>query len=132
MTVPGEAKAKVQETVPLLFVSDITQSIEFYCEGLGFEMTSKWNPNGQIKWCRLQHDGASLLLQAADEEEDIAKVEQAEGVTFYFVCEDANTVHGEITARGIQATPPRVAFYDMNQTFIIDPDSYELCFESPE
>ena len=40
MTVPGEAK--VQEAVPLLFVSEITQSIEFYCEGLGFEMTSKW------------------------------------------------------------------------------------------
>ncbi len=99
MTVPGEAK--VQEAVPLLFVSEITQSIEFYCEGLGFEMTSKWNPNGQIKWCWLQHGGASLVLQAADEEEDIARVGQAEGVTFYFVCEDANTVHGEVTARGI-------------------------------
>ena len=72
------------------------------------------------------------MLQAADEEEDIARVGQAEGVTFYFVCENANAVHGEITARGIQATPPHVAFYDMNQTFIIDPDGYELCFESPE
>ena len=41
------------------------------------------------------------MLQAADEEEDIARVGQAEGVTFYFVYEDANTVHGEVTARGI-------------------------------
>ena len=131
MAAAQERATKVNETVPLLFVSDITQSREFYCEGLGFEMRSKWDPNGELKWCRLQHGGAGLMLQAADEE-DGSRVGQAGGVTFYFICEDADSFYREITDRGTPATPPQLAFYKMNQTFIIDPDGYELCFESPE
>ncbi len=31
--------------------------------------TSKWEPDGQLAWCWLQHGGAALMLQQADEKD---------------------------------------------------------------
>ena len=55
---------------------------------------------------------------------------RGKGVTFYFLCEDAEAMYREVTGRGLEATPPAVAFYGMNQTFVSDPDGYQLCFEN--
>ena len=121
---------RVQQTVPLLLVSDISASREFYCRGLGFEVTRKWEPDGQLAWCWLVLGGAALMLQQA-EEEDPPKATWAKGVTIYFLCEDAEAVYRGVTDRGVRATRPKTAFYGMNQTVATDPDGYVLCFESP-
>ncbi len=130
MNATARATTKVQQTVPLLFVSEISESHEFYCDGLGFDMAGKWEPDGQLAWCRLQHGGAALMLQQAREEDPPADT-RGKGVTFYFICDDADALYEEITGRGIKASEPADAFYGMRQTFITDPDGYELCFESP-
>lgn len=119
----------VQQTVPLLLVSDIAQSCVFYCDGLGFEVIDKWEPDGKLAWCWLKQGGAALMLQQACDD-DPAVTARGQGVAFYFICEDADAVHHAITLRGIKATDPTVAFYGMKQTFVIDPDGYELCFEN--
>ncbi|MDA0841679.1 MAG: VOC family protein [Planctomycetota bacterium] len=121
---------KVSQTAPLLFVSDIVESSQFYCNGLGFEMTSKWEPDGQLAWCWLQHGGAALMLQQVCDEDPPAGM-RGKGVCFYFICEDTDAVYREITERGIKATEPTTAFYGMKQIFLKDPDGYELCFENP-
>lgn len=70
------------------------------------------------------------MLQQEGEDDPPLAVRGA-GVTFYFICEDATSLYEQLTDRGIEATPPRVEFYGMNQTFVNDPDGYELCFENP-
>jgi glyoxylase I family protein len=52
-------------------------------------------------------------------------------VAFYFVCDDAESMHAELTARGLSLDPPTVAYYGMKQLFVPEPDGYALCFESP-
>lgn len=121
---------QVHETVPLLVVSDISASIAFYCDGIGFEMAGKWEPGGELAWCRLQLGGAGLMLQQ-ECDADAPAAERGKGVVFYFICEEADAVYDTIKARGMQATEPAVAFYNMKQTFVTDPDGYELCFENP-
>ena len=123
-------KPIVHQTVPLLVVSDINRSQRFYCDGLGFETTSTWEPDGKLAWCWLRHGGAALMLQQACDQDPPAS-ERGKGVIFYFICEDADATHRHITERGVQATKPKIAFYGMNQTFVKDPDGYELCFENP-
>ncbi len=120
----------VTQTVPLLLVCDIDRSRRFYCDGLGFEMTGTWEPDGKLAWRWLRHGGAALMLQQACDEDPPA-ADRGKGVVFYFLCEDADAMHRHITDRGVRATKPKVAFYGMNQTFITDPDGYELCFENP-
>ena len=70
-----------------------------------------------------------MLQQACDADPPAAA--RGKGVTFYFICEDADVVYQEITQRGIKATNPTVAVYGMKQTFVTDPDGYHLCFENP-
>jgi len=118
-----------QQTVPLLLVADINRSRDFYCDGLGFEITKKWEPEGHLTWCWLQHGGAGLMLQRAGADHASGGT-RGKGVTFYFICEDAEAIYLEISARGMKASKPTVAFYGMKQTFISDPDGYELCFEN--
>ena len=125
MNVSAQTPMKVQQTTPLLFVTDIIKSLEFYCDGLGFDMTQKWEPDGQLAWCWLQHGGAALMLQKACKE-DPPPGTRGKGVTFYFICEDAEVVYRELTERGVRATAPTVAFYGMKQTFVTDPDGYEV------
>jgi len=120
----------IHQTAPLLSVSDIVESHKFYSDGLGFNVTKTWEPDGKLTWCWLQHGGAALMLQQACADDPTPGL-WGEGVTIYFVCDDADIVYREITARGVKATKPTLAFYGMNQTFMTDPDGYRLCFENP-
>ncbi|MDB5386020.1 MAG: Glyoxalase-like domain protein [Planctomycetaceae bacterium] len=122
--------AVIRELVPLFFVQDISRSAAFYCEKLGFEFDGKWEPNGKLAWCRLKRGGCAIMLQQAEAEDGPAEG-RGHGVTFYFNCDAVNSMHAELTQRGIPLDPPKAAFYGMTQVFIQDPDGYELCFQSP-
>tara|TARA_R110000850_G_scaffold22210_41_gene65322 strand:+ start:4473 stop:4862 length:390 start_codon:yes stop_codon:yes gene_type:complete len=120
----------VQELVPLLFVEDIDDSIEFYTDKLGFEVSLKWEPEGKVLWCRMGRGSAALMLQPACPDEDGVREERIKGVGFFFLCDDAQAMYDEFSANGLNLEPPQVAFYGMNQLFLKDPDGYELCFQN--
>jgi lactoylglutathione lyase len=127
-----KTKANIRQAVPFFFVSDMEESIRYYVDGLGFEMTSKWIPHGKIEWCWLQRGGAALMLQEfrKDGQGSFKPAGKAgEGVSICFICEDALAVYHEIIARGIQASEPFVG-NNMWVTGLSDPDGYKLYFES--
>ncbi len=119
----------VHRTVPLLAVADIARSVAFYCDGLGFRVVNRWEPNGQLAWCWLARGQAALMLQQATDEDPPPET-WGHGIHLYFICDDADALYSGITARGIQASKPSVTFYGMNQTHLTDPDGYRLCFET--
>jgi predicted enzyme related to lactoylglutathione lyase len=127
-----KAAKNVQQAVPFFGVADIEASVRYYVEGLGFAMTKQWNPGGKLRWCWLEHGGAALMLQEFWREGHHAWVPEGklgEGVTIYFVCEDAVAIYREVTARGIQASEPTVG-NGMWVTELKDPDGYRIGFES--
>ena len=126
-----ERVATVRELVPLLFVDDMAQSLEFYRERLGFGLVNQWEPEGKIAWCRLERNGIAIMLQQACEEDGPA-AGRGRGIGFFFNCDDADTMYAELCASGVKLDPPKLAFYGMNQLFLADPDGYELCFQSAE
>lgn len=130
MTVQLQPKCHVHQTVPLLMVSDIQRSKLFYCDGLRFQFTQSWEPDGKLAWCRIEHGDAAFMLQQ-DCETDALTNQRGKGVTFYFICDDVDIIYHEAKVNGIDASKPEAAFYGMNQTFITDPDGNSLCFESP-
>ena len=123
-------RATVRELVPLLFVQDMERSAAFYTGRLGFEMTLKWEPEGKLSWCRLERDASAIMLQQACEEDGPAEG-RGRGVGFFFNCNDAEALHVELVARGLEVDLPTTAFYGMRQVFVTDPDGYELCFQNP-
>src|SRR5262245_20055304 len=58
-----KTETNVKQAVPFFGVHDIEQSVRFYVESLGFEMTKQWVDDGKLRWCWLQIGDAALMLQ---------------------------------------------------------------------
>jgi lactoylglutathione lyase len=125
-------QANVQQAVPFFGVKNIADSIRYYVEGLGFQMTNKWIDEGQLRWCWLQLGGAALMLQEFCKEGHDSYVpagKVGEGVSICFQCQDALEIYRDITSRGIQTSEPFVG----NNMWVVglkDPDGYRIEFES--
>ena len=132
MGLETKSEPNVKQAVPFFGVASIEASVRYYVDGLGFEMTKRWIDEGKLCWCRLQRGGAALMLQQFPTEGHNAWVPQGkvgEGVSIYFICEDALAIYREITSRGIQASRPFVG-NGMWVTSLLDPDGYKVHFES--
>ena len=121
--------ARLHELCPLLLVEDMERSIAFY-ESLGFRLAHDADSNGKRFWCRLERDSCALMLQQA-EPEDGSLAGRGRGVVFYFICDDADHLYGELKAQGLRLAAPKTAYYGMRQVTVPEPDGYALCFESP-
>jgi len=122
----------VKQIVPLLSVSNIEKSVAFFVDGLGFEFDNKWVQDGKLRWCKIKQGGSALMLQEFNTEgknafKPIGKL--GEGVTFYFICEDALKIYHDIKKRGLDASEPIVENSNW-VTNIYDPDGYKISFES--
>jgi lactoylglutathione lyase len=126
-------KVNVQQAVPFFGVKNIAESIRYYVEGLGFQMTNKWIDEGQLRWCCLQLGGAALMLQEfrkAGHDSNVPAGKVGEGVSICFQCQDALEIYRDVTSRGIQTSEPFVG----NNMWVVglkDPDGYRIEFESP-
>ena len=133
-TTAVKAETNVKQAVPFFMVANIEQSLDFYVNGIGFEMTNKWIPRGKIEWCWLQRGGAALMLQEFRKEKRELLASEGKalgvGVSICFQCQDALAIYREVKSRGIQADRPFVG-NAMWVTSVSDPDGYKLFFESP-
>jgi lactoylglutathione lyase len=145
----AKKKPNVIQAVPFFFVTDIQQSLRFYVDGLGFEMTKKWVDQGRLQWCWLQLGGAALMLQEfrteghgigaehtpplpgslAQGQTPVQERKLGQGVTICFICRDALQIYRDAVARGLLASRPFVG-NAMWVTSLTDPDGYRIDFES--
>jgi catechol 2,3-dioxygenase-like lactoylglutathione lyase family enzyme len=124
--------ANVKQAVPFFAVANIEDSVRFYVDGLGFQMTKQWVDEGRLRWCWLELGGAAVMLQEFRREGHDAWAPESKvgvGVTICFICEDALAVYHDVRSRGVVASRPFVG-NGMWVTSVIDPDGYRLDFES--
>ena len=123
-----KSNPNIKQGVPFFMVVNMDNSLNFYIKGLDFELKNHWQPGGTIEWCWLQLGNASIMLQ---EYRTNAPTENlGEGVSVYFICEDALTIYKQISLRGVSASEPFVG----NNMWVVglkDPDGYKIFFESP-
>ena len=122
----------VKQAVPFFRVSSMEASLEFYVEGLGCKIRDRWEPEGKMRWCWLTLGVAALMLQefpteGHDSWTPSGKV--GEGVSIFFLCEDALQFYRQVQGRGIHTAEPFVG-NGMWVTSLTDPDGYRLDFES--
>jgi len=123
-----KTQPNVKQAVPFFGVTNMEESLRFYVDGLGFEMTHKWIDEGKLRWCWLELGGAALMLQEF-RKEWVPEGKLGMGVSICFICEDALAIYREVTSRGIQAARPFVG-NGMWVTSLTDPDGYRIDFES--
>jgi catechol 2,3-dioxygenase-like lactoylglutathione lyase family enzyme len=127
-----QAEVNVMEAVPFFAVSNMEESLRFYVDGLGFEMTHHWIEEGMVRWCWLRRDGASLMLQNFRQENGESWTPEGQvglGVSIMFICRDALAIYHEAAARGLRPSRPFVG-NGMWVTSLRDPDGYSVEFES--
>ena len=125
-------QSNVKEAVPFFAVSNMEVSLQFYMQGLGFEMRNKWIDEGKLRWCWLQLGGAAIMLQEYRKEGHdswLPSCKLGEGVSINFICEDAVAIYKDLIAKELPASRPFVG-NNMWVTEIADPDGYRLLFES--
>ena len=123
-------QVQVKGLWPLLRVKVMKQSLEFYQERLGFSIATKAaGDDGTIFWCRIFRGAASLMLEQVTAEDGPAEG-FGRGISFYFICDDADLLHAELQKRGLNLQPPQNAYYGMKQLFVPEPNGYQLYFES--
>lgn len=121
-------KINVKQAVPFFMVSNMDKSLNFYSSGLGFQLIDKWEPNGKMEWCLLQLENVSIMLQEYRQGPPNDKL--GEGVSVYFICEDALSIYEQMIIHGLQPSEPFVG----NTMWVVglkDPDGYNILFESP-
>jgi lactoylglutathione lyase len=126
------AGTNVKDVVPFFNVSSMERSIRYYVDGLGFSIKHQWVVDGKLRWCWLALGGAALMLQEFQTDGHDSWVpagKVGEGVSLYFMCEDALGIYHDVRSRGIEASEPQVG-NAMWVTGVSDPDGYQLFFES--
>jgi catechol 2,3-dioxygenase-like lactoylglutathione lyase family enzyme len=127
-----EAKPNIAEVVPFLRVADMPASLRFYVDGLNARIAARWEPEGELRWCRLELGGTSLMLQtfgpALRERATVSPL--GLGVSLAFQCTDAIALYREFRSRGVDVSEPMVGNGLWN-TSVTDPDGYVLEFASP-
>ncbi len=134
MSLEKRTAANVKQAVPFFHVSNMEESLRFYVEGLGFEMTKKWIDDGKLRWCWLEIGDAALMLQefrieGHDSWRPSGKV--GEGVSIYFMCEDSLAIYHEAKSRGIETNRNPFVGNGLWVVPFSDPDGYRIDFESP-
>ncbi len=131
---PAAAKSKLNivQVVPFLRVADMPASIHFYVYGLGARIAARWEPEGELRWCRLELGGSALMLQTFGPELRRRGPENqlGLGVSLEFQCADAIALYHDFRSRGVEASEPTVGNGLWN-TSVKDPDGYVLGFASP-
>ena len=119
----------VKQAVPFFMVADMTGSLMFYINGLGFELKNTWEPKGKIEWCWLKLGTASIMLQ--EYREQIPEIKRGEGVSVCFMCEDALAIYLQCKAKGLIVSPEPFVGNNLWVVGLRDPDGYNIYFESP-
>lgn len=130
---------EVQGLAPLLQVFDMPKSIRFYRDVLGFRVIENSAPKSSdpddVGWVMLELGSATVMLNTAFDPEDAPEAPDAarwsghQDTCVYFGCPDVDAAYEHVKGKGVECSPPKVAWYGMKQLYLKDPDGFGICFQ---
>jgi catechol 2,3-dioxygenase-like lactoylglutathione lyase family enzyme len=108
---------EVRAFIPLLKVSDMQASIDFY-EKIGFAVSNSSGPEGdQPQWASLTAGSVEVMLGRS------GPSTRTELDEFYLYCADVQQMHANASERGLSPTAIKRPAFNPNGEFdLIDPD----------
>jgi uncharacterized glyoxalase superfamily protein PhnB len=100
----------IESTIPVLASLNISETIDFYTQKLGF--TEKLKMDG---YAILSRDGSELHFWLCTERHI------AENTSCYVRVANIQALYEEFKAKGISIEPPLVKLWGMEETYLIDP-----------
>lgn len=117
----------IKGMTPLLNVEDTGKSLDFYCENLGFKVTSQFPEEGAPGWARIERGGMKLMINSPEEADstDRRGHHSYGDVVFAVDVADANVAHDELTAAGLEVSEVKQEMYG-RECLVQDPDGYQI------
>lgn len=127
---------------PFFIVKDLTATLEFYHDMLGFDIVLRIPPDDAY-FGIVQRSGAMLMFKALGELVDGKEVlvepvpnykrTPASSLDAHLYVPDPDALAAEFAARGVRFAQPLTTNHDSLRGFVIeDPDGYGLFFGRPE
>lgn len=115
----------ITSAIPVIAVSEIDRSEDYYCRVLGFQKAFAYRPDQNLRdpcYLGVVRDGVSLHLQSF-------KRERAGMTDAFLWVDDVDRLHDEIAARGaVVQLPPTDQTWGTREIGIRDPDGNVLVF----
>jgi catechol 2,3-dioxygenase-like lactoylglutathione lyase family enzyme len=122
---------------PLLSVFDMSRSLAFYRDILGFEVAADSGDGDDSSWVWIRRGEINVMLNDQYEPGHVPLAPPLDRISWhsdtclYFGCEDTDCAYEYLREKGIDLEPPKVAPYGMKQLYFKDPDGYGICFQWP-
>jgi uncharacterized glyoxalase superfamily protein PhnB len=139
---------KINKLTPNFAVTDIRQTVQFYCENLGFKLVmvvpvtqdgveQQLSGDKEYVYALLQKDDVELMFQRADSfREDIVLADEipvGASVSFYMQGKGIESFHAELKRKNIPISELKLTWYGIQEFYIKDNNGYILGFaEEPE
>ncbi|NOT65702.1 MAG: VOC family protein [Methylotenera sp.] len=101
---------QIQSTIPILASLDISETIDFYTQMLGFTEKLKMD-----SYAIVSRDGAELHFWLGTERHI------AENTSCYIRVADLKVLYEEFKAKGVSLEPPSVRPWGMEEMYVMDP-----------
>ena len=123
---------QIHDLAPLLNVADLSRSLAFYRDALGFSVVEDFELDGQILWTALESGDAKLMLHEAPQSDPArAKRPSYADLVLYLYVEDTAAVHATLTQNGFRPGPIEQEDVGLVEFYLRDPDGYEIGIGSP-
>ncbi|MFI4936364.1 MAG: VOC family protein [Caulobacterales bacterium] len=122
----------VHNCTALLNVADVERSLAFWQAVLGFEVVTRFEPDGRLMFAMLQSGETPLMLngRGSDPAERRARSDYTDAV-LYFRVDDVRETYAMLRANGVEVGEPQAQEYGLDEIILRDPDGYEIAFTSP-
>lgn len=124
--------ARLTQIAPLLNVEDVETSLAFYRDRLNFRIAESRGGFGEIHWCLLQRDGASIVLNRNDHGDRGARLARHTwgDVVLYVFCTNAQSEWADLQEAGVEVGDIDRTEDGMDEFLVRDPDGYVIVFGS--
>jgi catechol 2,3-dioxygenase-like lactoylglutathione lyase family enzyme len=127
-------RAKIQGISPFFIVSDVSRSVAYYCDNLGFEMRFQ-APEQNPFFAIVGRDGAQLFFKSDAEVSPLPNRKRHHYMKWdaYVDVPDPDALAAEFADQGVKFSEPLQDTHDGLRGFeICDPDGYVLFFGRPK
>lgn len=117
-----------REAFPILYVSDMERSLQFYCDLLGFSVSYRWPVEGVSLFAFLKLPPLGLGLATVNETGGRVKLpaERAQFELCVYV-DDVDEAASQFLAHGVvQLRPPESHPWGERNVYVADPDGYPI------
>ena len=124
---------RLNKLVPMLNVSDIDHSLDFYRRALDFEIVSDPTLVKDWRWATIRSGETELMLAETDHDPGLSRHADPQQdidwpCLFYFYPDDVIALHGRVEQKGFGPTRLQTTAYGMTEFSLRDPDGHALSF----